>query len=111
MAGESYDFSVRAKCSDGSKSPAKKKSATTNTCTPPAGSTVQTVDGNTVKISVSLTCPVDTIRYRYKVLGGNWTSLFVVDTTDILISNLDASATYLYQLNNLSQKSKQLDTL
>src|SRR4030095_3764747 len=96
LAGKNYDFSVQAKCADGSKSAAKKKNASTTICTQPADAEVQTVDGNTVKISVSLTCPVDTIRYRYRPLGGTWISKYVVNTTTITISNLDPSLTYLY---------------
>jgi N-acetylglucosamine-6-sulfatase len=98
LPGKTYDLSVSAKCADGSKSAYKKKKATTSLCTLPVASEVQTVNGNSVNITVTLNCPSDTIRYRYQPVGGTWVTSYVVNTNLISITGLIPGAVYEYQL-------------
>ena len=98
MAARHYVLGVRALCSDGSKSPLQKISIGTAVCTLPT-STTQTVNNSTVKINVNLSCPADTIRYRYSAVGGTWIKSYVVNTTHIILSGLNPGVKYIYQLS------------
>lgn len=99
QAGKSYTFSVAALCGDGSKSPVKKKQATTALCSLPSGAAAEVINPTSVNITVTLTCPSDTLYYRYRIPGGNWIMGSVIGTTVITLSNLSAGATYEYQVS------------
>ncbi|MCY7410997.1 MAG: sulfatase-like hydrolase/transferase [Chitinophagales bacterium] len=97
MANTQYQFAVRSKCPDGTKSTFSKKKGTTISCTLPSIINVDVLSSSSVKINLTAPCSFDSIRIRYSYNGGAWIYFFTTDINNVVLTGLQASSTYTYE--------------
>lgn len=97
--GKKYDFSVQAKCTDGSESPAVIKSAKMLACSLPDQVDVSAVNSTTLKVTVTTDCPFSTLHIRYTTLAGVATVQSFSPASGYEITGLQPDSTYLVEVS------------
>lgn len=99
LPGKTYNFSVKAKCSDGSFSQPKRKNGATSACSLPDEVTVDALNSSTAKISISASCFYSNLHVRYKSLNGPFQVLSFAAADSYLVAGLNYDSTYLFQVS------------
>lgn len=99
MAGTKYNFSVFSKCTDGSKSPKVKKSATTLQCSLPSDVEIHPLATNSVSISITASCSYDSVRIRYQTLSSAFTYVSFPPADSFIVNNLSPDTVYFFQVS------------
>ncbi|MEO6167851.1 MAG: sulfatase-like hydrolase/transferase [Chitinophagales bacterium] len=94
-----YDFSVRSKCSDGSKSKKIKISTTTLKCTTPDDVTVEGINSNSAKITVTSPCSYDSLFVKYIPIGGAPKVISYPAAASYVLGGLSADTVYLIRVS------------
>lgn len=99
QANTKYEFSVRSKCSDGTKSKKVKITTTTLKCTMPSDVQIMPINSNSAKITVTATCDYDSLYVKYLPIGGVPKIKSYVSATSYVLGGLSSDSTYLVRFS------------
>ncbi|HUM46939.1 MAG TPA: sulfatase-like hydrolase/transferase [Chitinophagales bacterium] len=94
-----YDFSVRSKCADGTKSKKVKISTTTLKCSLPDDVIVEGINSNSAKITIVSSCGYDSAYIKYIPIGGAPKILSYPAASSYVLGGLSADTVYLIRVS------------
>ncbi len=94
-----YQFAVRSKCSDGTKSKKIKISATTLKCTLPDDVIITEINNHSAKITVTATCGYDSLFVKYLPIGGLPKLKSYAFAPSYVLDGLSADSVYLIRVS------------